>query len=70
MSKKYIPFAIILFYGALYALTMPPGLTWAYDSADGGDFLAAIATRGVPHPSGYPTYLLFFNCLANSPSAL
>lgn len=26
---------------------------------DSGDFLAAIAVRGVPHPSGYPLYVLF-----------
>src|SRR4030066_553774 len=25
---------------------------------DGGDFLAAILTRGIPHPTGYPTYIL------------
>ena len=23
-----------------------------------GDFLAAILTRGIPHPTGYPTYTL------------
>lgn len=46
---------------------MPPGLTWAYDSADGGDFLAAIATQGVPHPSGYPTYLLFLQGFSKIP---
>ena len=67
MSKKYIPFVIILFCGVLYALTMPSGITWAYDGADGGDFLAAIATRGVPHPSGYPTYLLFFQLFSKLP---
>ena len=43
---------------ALYALTLAPGLTWAHNGADGGDFLAAALTNGVPHPSGYPTYLL------------
>ena len=26
--------------------------------SDGGDFLAAILTRGIPHPTGYPTYTL------------
>lgn len=25
---------------------------------DSGDFLSAIAVRGVPHPSGYPLYML------------
>ena len=42
----------------LYARTLAPGLTWAHNGADGGDFLAAALTHGVPHPSGYPTYQL------------
>ena len=65
--QKYIPFAIIIFYGVLYALTIPLGLTWAYDGADGGDFLTAITTGGVPHPSGYPTYLLFLQIFIKIP---
>jgi hypothetical protein len=43
---------------ALYARTLAPGLTWSHNGADGGDFLAAALTCGVPHPSGYPTYQL------------
>jgi len=42
----------------LYARTLAPGLTWAHSGSDGGDFLAAALTGGVPHPSGYPTYQL------------
>ena len=42
----------------LYARTLAPGLTWAHDGADGGDLLAAALTRGVPHPPGYPTFVL------------
>ena len=42
----------------LYAFTLAPGLTWAHGGADGGDLLAAALTRGVPHPTGYPTYQL------------
>jgi hypothetical protein len=37
---------------------MAPGLTWENEGGDGGDFLAAAYTWGVPHPTGYPTYLL------------
>lgn len=37
---------------------MAPGLSWAFDGADGGDLVTAAVTGGVPHPSGYPTYLL------------
>jgi len=42
----------------IYGLTMPPGLTWAHDGADGGDLAVAVANLGVPHPPGYPTYVL------------
>jgi hypothetical protein len=42
----------------LYWATAAPGLTWAHFGADGGDFLAAARSNGVPHPTGYPLYLL------------
>ena len=47
-----------LFALSLYAFTLPRGLTWAHNGADGGDLLAAALTAGVPHPTGYPTYQL------------
>jgi hypothetical protein len=48
----------------LYVRTMAPGLTWAHHGADGGDLLAAALTRGVPHPTGYPTYMLLLAAAA------
>jgi len=42
----------------LYVLTMAPGLTWENTGGDGGDFLAAAFTWGIPHPTGYPTYIV------------
>jgi hypothetical protein len=42
----------------LYVLTMAKGLTWRNLGGDGGDLLTAAFTWGIPHPSGYPTYLL------------
>ena len=42
----------------LYIYFLPNQLTWANFGGDGGDFLAAILTTGVPHPSGYPVYVL------------
>ncbi|MCC6457368.1 MAG: DUF2723 domain-containing protein [Caldilineaceae bacterium] len=42
----------------LYWATAAPGLTWAHFGADGGDLLVAAAVNGVPHPSGYPLYML------------
>lgn len=41
-----------------YLKTLAPGLTWAHDSADGGELAAAAKLLGIPHPPGYPTYVL------------
>ena len=55
----WIPIAIlVLVLGGVYFSTLAPGLTWAHNGADGGDLLSAVASGGVPHPTGYPTYLL------------
>ena len=43
---------------ALYWLTAAPGLTWLHQGADGGELLAAAIVNGVPHPPGYPLYML------------
>ena len=42
----------------VYRLTMPPSLTWAHWGADGGDLATAVARGRLPHPPGFPTYLL------------
>jgi len=57
--KNYLPPIVLgLSLFTVYLLTMAPGLTWAHDGMDGGDLITAAATGGVPHPTGYPTYLL------------
>ena len=43
---------------AVYGPMVAPTLTWRNVGGDGGDLAAAVATFGVPHPSGYPTYML------------
>lgn len=55
MPAAVAAFAVPL---AVYAATLPPGLTWAHDGADGGDLIAAARTLGIPHPPGYPLYTL------------
>lgn len=57
--KRLIPPGILVavLTGA-YGFTLAPGLTWANDGMDGGDLIAAAATGGIPHPTGYPVYLL------------
>ena len=42
----------------VYLSTMALGLTWKNFGADGGDLIAAAATGGIAHPTGYPLYLL------------
>ncbi len=42
----------------IYVQTLAPGLTWANAGSDGGDLIAAAAIAGVPHPTGYPLYLV------------
>jgi hypothetical protein len=42
----------------VYLLTLAPALTWAHYGADGGDLARAVATGSIPHPPGFPTYLL------------
>ncbi|MBI3734195.1 MAG: DUF2723 domain-containing protein [Chloroflexi bacterium] len=52
--------ALCLFGGTLlvYARTLAPSLTWEHGGADGGDLVSAAASLGVPHPPGYPSYIL------------
>ncbi|HEY7293936.1 MAG TPA: DUF2723 domain-containing protein [Dehalococcoidia bacterium] len=44
---------------ALYLATMAPSVNWRFPPhGDSGDLAAAVATWGVPHPTGYPLYVL------------
>jgi hypothetical protein len=52
---------------AAYLATMPPGLTWAHDGADGGDLISAAFVLGVPHPPGYPLYVAVGHLVARLP---
>ncbi len=42
----------------VYWLTLAPDLTAAHWGGDGGELVTAAVTLGVPHPPGYPTYVL------------
>ncbi len=52
----------------VYLAMLPVDITSANYSRDGGDFLAAALTGGVPHPSGYPTYMLLLRLFLGLPS--
>lgn len=51
---------------ALYVATLAPSLSWGWTGwgVDGGELLAAANTFGVPHPPGYPTYMLLLRAFA------
>ena len=53
-----LPLFLVFILGLFYSLSIAPGLTWTHFSADGGDLISAVATGGVPHPAGYPLYLI------------
>jgi hypothetical protein len=42
----------------VFLLTLAPDVTWAYYGTDGGELITAAVTLGVPHPPGYPLYVL------------
>ncbi len=42
----------------LYFFSLAPGLTWSHQGADGGELITAALVNGVPHPPGYPLYML------------
>ncbi len=52
---------------SVYLLTMAPDLTWSHYGTDGGELATAAATLGVPHPPGYPTYVLVGHLFSRLP---
>lgn len=56
-----------LITAGLYLSVLPRQLTGSNYGMDAGDFLSAILTAGIPHPSGYPTYLLLGRLLQQLP---
>ena len=58
LTQIILPGILAISLMGAYLGTIAPGLTWANSGSDGGDLIAAAATGGVAHPSGYPVYLL------------
>lgn len=42
----------------VYLQTLAPTITWQHYATDSGDLATAVAVGGVPHPPGYPTYMV------------
>ena len=52
--------ALLLAVGlfVLYLTVLPDHLVTINNGGDGGDLLSAMLTHGIPHPTGYPTYMV------------
>lgn len=57
-SDVCLQIGVFLFSVVLFESMAPSRLSSANFGSDGGDFLTAVLTNGVPHPTGYPIYLL------------
>ena len=68
-ASRVLGLAVTMAALLVYLRTMAPGLTWAHNGADGGDLAAAVMTGGIPHPPGYPTYMLLGRLFAAIPIA-
>jgi len=42
----------------VYVSTLSPTVAWVNQGEDSGDLLVAAATLGIPHPTGYPLFVL------------
>ncbi len=52
---------------AVYAPTVARDLSWANAATDGGDLITASYTLGIPHPPGYPTYVVLGKLFSLAP---
>ena len=62
-----VPLVVFMLTFLLYFLTLAPTITWEHDGYDGGDLITAAYTLGIPHPTGYPTYMLVGHIFAQVP---
>jgi hypothetical protein len=66
-ARWLLPGAAGLLALIVYIGTLAPTITWRHDGADSGDLAAAVAVGGVPHPPGYPTYLVLAEAFGRLP---
>lgn len=66
-SKFLPPLAAFFVTLLVYGVTAVPDITIAFHSGDGGELITAVMTGGIPHPPGYPTYLLLGKLAAQLP---
>lgn len=51
----------------LYLVSIAPDITWNHNAADGGELITAAVTLGIPHPPGYPLYVLLGRLFSELP---
>jgi len=69
-KRFYIPGTVLLLtLGALglYAATMGQTLVLEHGGSDGAELAVAVHTLGIPHPTGYPTYVLLAQAFQSIP---
>jgi hypothetical protein len=66
-DERVLTFLPALACLGVYLAMAPSQITIANHGADGGDFLAAALTGGIPHPTGYPTYILLLRAFLQIP---
>ncbi len=59
LGHSAIPLASTLIVLILYVFTLEDDISWAYHGGDGGELIAASYSLGIPHPPGFPIYVLF-----------
>lgn len=57
-AKVFIAATLFAVFVLTYAHTCSLSVSWKNFSEDSGDLLAAAYTLGIPHPTGYPLYVL------------
>lgn len=57
-SELLLALATSLIVLGVYLFSIAPDLTWANAAPDGVELVTASATLGIPHPPGYPTYVI------------
>jgi len=65
--SRTVPLALFTLSLALYVRTLAPTITWQHDGYDAGDLITAAFSLGIPHPTGYPTYMLLGNLFTRMP---
>jgi len=53
-----LPLGLLVACLAVYLSTLAPSITWRHEGADSGELVAAAYTLGIPHPPGYPLYIM------------